>query len=256
MFVAVAALVLASCSDVEDKDSYGQTYVENFPVFTDAAGNQLNGTTITLALGEAFDYDYKATMGDNDVTADTEMSIYDIISGEYVDSIDTTSPGCYNVYYTGDTEHGLSSWTSTCSVYVYDPEVTTDIAGTYNVDLDKSLYYYGGWVSYNSEIARRGLDCTSATVTVTQLCPGIFQVNDLFGGWYAQVRGYGTNYNMSGIIMLNNDNSIDCLSSKVSAWGDSLDFLDDAKYDPETESLTWYFGYAGSIYGIPYMTKM
>ena len=253
--MAVLGLALASCS----KDTEGKTFVENYPIFTDATGTEVNNTTVMLALGEEYDYEYKATLAGKDVTAETEVAIYNVVTGEYDKEINTSTPGVYYVYYTGISEHEMATWTSTRTVYVYDPEVTTDISGTYNLDFDNSYYYYGGWQTITSEVARRGLTATSASITVTQLCPGIYQVSDLFAGWYTQIRGYSTYsataYNMSGIVMLNSDNTIDCLSSKVSAWGDGLDYLQNGVYDPEKESLSWDLGYAGSIYIAPLLYK-
>ena len=50
-------------------------------------------------------------------------------------------------------------------------------------------------------------------------------MDDLFGGWYCQRAGYGTNYAAQGIIELADDGSVSLVDSYVPGWGDALDDL-------------------------------
>ena len=84
-------------------------------------------------------------------------------------------------------------------------------------------------------------------IKFTEYVPGIFYCNDLFGGWYEQIRGYGNSYAMTGYVCLNPDNTITLLSSYVKGWGDGLDYIDNGVYDPETGQISYNLSYAGSI---------
>lgn len=258
MLTVFASLFVASCTSDETE---GLTFVENYPVIVDANGSLIQGSTVQLALGETYDYTFSAKCGDADVTKDIKVNIYDVIQGEYVQSIDTNNPGVYSVYYTGATEHKYASWTAERTVYVYDASITANISGTYGCDYDKSLYLSAGDdVTFSDMIADRGYPGNEASITISMLCPGIYQCSDFFGGWYEYVRGYAASYgngryNMSGIFLLNADNTVTMLTSKVNAWGDSLDYLEGGMYDPKTESLTYELGYAQAIYMAPYLYK-
>lgn len=67
----------------------------------------------------------------------------------------------------------------------------------------------------------------------------------MFGGYYDQRAGYGSNYAMQGYIQLNPDNTITLLDSYVIGWGDSLDDMTDATIDPVTGQIKWTISYAG-----------
>ena len=114
LFSALCILALAACN--KDKDSEGLTYVENFPVITDAEGNKLE--TVNLKLGESFTPACKATLGGSDITSKVNISILDLISGNEVESIPTDAPGMYEIHYTAKTETELDSWSEKQSVYV------------------------------------------------------------------------------------------------------------------------------------------
>lgn len=258
MLALFVSLFVASCSSDETE---GITNVENYPIITDANGALIQGSTVQIALGEAYDYTFSATCAGKDVTSEIEVEILDVITGEFVKSIDTSVPGVYTVMLTGDTEHKLARWTAERTVYVFDPSISLNISGAYGCNYDKSLYLSAGDdVTFADMIANRGFPGNEATVNISMLCPGIYQISDYFGGWYDYVRGYAASYgnghyNMSGIFLLNADNTMTMLTSYVSAWGDSLDYLEGGEYDPETKSLTYEIGYAEAIYMVPYLYK-
>jgi hypothetical protein len=51
---------------------------------------------------------------------------------------------------------------------------------------------------------------------------------------------------MTGYIALNEDNTIDLVSSSVTAWGDSLDTIKEGVYNPVTGEISWKAEYVGS----------
>ena len=78
-------------------------------------------------------------------------------------------------------------------------------------------------------------------------------MNDLLAGWYEQLRGFGANYGagigmMSGYVSLDNDGNITLISSYIRAWGDSLDYLENGIYDPETSTIAYSISYGGTVF--------
>lgn len=261
IFSMVALLVSFFVTSCTTDETEGITHVENYPVIVDANGALMQGSTVQLAIGDAYDYTFSATCGSQDVTSQIKVSILDVITGEIVPTINTANPGVYTIMYSGKTEHELATWTAERTVYVYDPTITVNISGAYGCDYDKSLYLSAGDdVTFSDMIAIKGYAGNEAAITIKMLCPGIYEVSDYFGGWYEYVRGYADSYgtgryNMSGIFLLNADNTMTMLTSHVSAWGDGLDYLEGGVYDPETQSLTYELGYAEAIYMKPYLFK-
>ena len=75
---------------------------------------------------------------------------------------------------------------------------------------------------------------------------GTYYVDDLFGGWYSQHKGYGKQYKMSGTIAVSPDGVITLKDSFVPGWGDSLIGLT-GSYDEETSSFTVKAEYVNGI---------
>ena len=256
LFSALCFVVLASCD--KDKDSEGLTYVENFPVITDADGNKL--ATVNLALGESFTPSYSATMGGQDITSKVSVSILDLISGEEVEKITTETPGMYEIHYSAETETGLGTWAETQSVYVYNPDITLNIAGEYGVNASEAFAKDSGgrfepkedtekYVSFGEFFEFFETTCP-ISVTITQLVPGFYKISDAMFGWYTSVRyanEYGTEVDAPGYISLNPDNTISLVSSKT-YWNDSVEDFK-ASYDPDTKSITFEYTYSpGKVY--------
>jgi len=226
-----------------DEPKAGEVYVENYPIFTDASGNTIsNNSEVYLSLGDVYDLDYTCTVAGADKTSESVLSITDV-SGADVSSIDTSVPGLYYLNYTADSEHGLDSWTTKRTVFVYDPSVTTSIGGSWNVDMTNSTRYGSGdWYSYADWAANYG-KVSSVAVSFTELCPGFYKASDLIFGWYDLIRGYGAAYpsldfKMSGYICLNADDSISLLSSSFgySYWGESLTAFS-GSYDSSSDTV-------------------
>lgn len=239
---AAALLGFTSCDDTQE-----EPHIQWYPVVT------LEGDdTYYVELGEDFQlpgFTAVNTLTGEDASSAVEVQIYDVIAGEYVDAISTASPGMYNVYYVCPASEVSPSSDYEVykqrDIYVYDPTIETDISGSYNINMDESIYLSNGRTFADLAAGYGNVD--SSTITISQLLPGFFYVSDLLGGWYDQIRAYGSNYAMTGYISLNSDNSITLLSSYIRGWGDGLDSLSDGLYDPETQTISYEVWYAGSI---------
>ena len=118
-----------------------------------------------------------------------------------------------------------------------EPEVSLTVdgneAGIYDIE-----YSYTNADGFASSVSRRVVVCASAdeyiatdqsqsgkstyageySVTVYDFGNGNFYFSDLLGGWYAQGRGYGDNYNLEGEI---SSSPVKHVWSYVAGWGDS-----------------------------------
>lgn len=151
-------------------------------------------------------------------------------------NVDYESMGMYKIEYSHTNAEGLISM-AVRDVIVCNPSVTTDLSGRYTgqegtrrVTAAGAIVEYPGYHS-----------------TITYLAPGFFQVNDFLGGYYAERTypqyGYAV-MGLSGYFALNEDNTISLISSYIDAWGDSMSKLENAKYDPDTEEISWVANYA------------
>lgn len=138
----------------------------------------------------------------------------------------------------------------TRTVIMYDPTVETDISGEYSIDLTYShrlQFSNNAVIKYADMSGLYGAgDFSKYVVIIEQVVPGIFSVSDFFGGYYVEGRAYTSVYAMRGYISLNPDNSLTVLESHNDGWGDSLDNLANASYDPATGSIQWGAEYAGA----------
>ena len=157
-----------------------------------------------------------------------------------VDEVDYEAMGMYKVEYSATNIDGLTS-RAVRDVIICNPNVTTDLSGRYTglqgtkrIDAEGTTVDYPGYHS-----------------TITYLAPGFFQINDFLGGYYAERTypqyGYSV-MGMSGYFALNEDNTIYLISSYIDAWGDDLDKLENAKYNPETEEISWDAHYSGMVF--------
>ena len=236
--VALVMLAFSSCNDDKDEltDSHLTYYADLHivgdefmvvPIGTTFVDPGCTGTLYDQAAGEA-----------KDITSQI------IVGG---DEVDPNTMGFYYVTYTAVGSDGFTS-TVTRTVCVCDPTVTVDISGSYNTDMEASLYG-ANKTPFAAYAASYGYTSQCTGITFTKLAPGFFQCNDLLAGWYDQVRGFGVNYSgsigcMTGYVSVDNDCNIELISSYIGAWGDSLDDIYDGKYDPETETITYFASYA------------
>lgn len=241
----VAGLVLVAAMTSCTNDPAGLTQITYYPVFT-LEGGINGGSVYTVPVGSTYaDPGYSAVEGSEDVTNKVVVTIADI-NGDPVSSISTDKPTLYTVTYTAVNADGFSA-SATRTVFVYDPSVTTSMAGTYSTDMTETKYG-ANKTAFSAYAASYGNTDQCVGIEFTELAPGIYSVNDLFGGWYEQIRGYGNSYAMTGYVCLNADNTIDLMSSLVAGWGDSLDYIKNGKYDPATGKISYSLSYAGQIF--------
>ncbi len=219
----VVAAVFTSCHEVTTEDTSYITYYVTF----DLDG----GSTYIHPVGTEFvDPGYTAMEGTEDVTANV------VVSG----SVDSDVMGVYTLTYSAVNSDGYSASTSR-TVVVYDenyagPDVAT---GTYTLQAGSSRDYFDD----DGTITNTPFD--GYTVTISKTAPGFFYCSDYLGGYYDQRAAYGSSYAMKGYFTIDSDNTtIIPISSYVSGWGDSMDAMNNSKYDDAAQTLYWEVDYA------------
>ena len=238
IFLYATALLLSSvaftsCND--DNDELTDSRLTNYVVL------EMQGDDFVIVpLGSTYtDAGCKATMGGEDAASRL------VVDNE----VDVNKVGFYTVTYSAKNDDGFAISTSR-TVCVYDPNASNDISGVYDVDMNASIYLNNG-KTYADRAAYYGNTSQVSGITFEQFLPGIFYCNDLFGGWYWQIRGYGEGYAMTGYISVDEEGNIELLDSYTPKWADSLDYIDEATYDPDTKTISYSLGYAGQIYMAP-----
>lgn len=221
------ALTLTAC-DETSQDPSTITYYITFEMEGDE--------TMYLPVGTAYEEPGVTAMeGSEDVTANV------VTTG----SVDGNTVGLYTITYSATNQDGFSSSTSR-TVIVYDPTVTTDISGTYTTAAGSYRY----WLETAAVSNFSGYN-----VTITQLAPGFFYISDYMGGYYDQGAGYGSAYAMTGYLKLNADNTLEAVTGSVAGWGDSYDSFDNGVYDPATGNISYELAYAQSMIFYITLTK-
>jgi len=221
LLLASTLLVFTSCND--DEDALTDTRLTYYPQI------ELEGEDVMVVpLGSAFnDPGCSATLNGEDRSGDV------VVSG----SVDANEVGFYDIYYSLTNEDGFSASTSR-TVIVYDPNISTDISGDYAVQGGSYRYWFssGAIVNFSGQ-----------SISVSPFLPGIFYVSDLIGGYYDQRVGYGPDYAMGGYVSIDSNNNITALSGYVPGWGDSYDKFYNGTYNPETGEITYDIDYAASM---------
>lgn len=230
LMLVMTALGFTSCND--DEDQLTDTTITNYVVL------DLQGDSFVLVpKGSSYvDAGCKAELGGEDFTSKL------VVTG----SVDTNTVGFYYINYAGTNTEGYSVSVER-TVVVYDPTVTASIAGTYSTDMAATGYGKAG-ATFADYAPRYGNTTQCVGIEFEEVAPGIYYVNDLFGGWYDQIRGYGSRYDMTGYVSLNADNTLTLQSSLIAGWGDGLDYLKDSKVDLETGRISYSVSYAGQIF--------
>jgi hypothetical protein len=236
--VALGMLALSSCNDGKDELTDSRlTYYADLTM----EGDEF----MIVPVGTAY------------VEPGCKGVLYDKVTGEFKDissqisiggdKVDPNTMGFYYITYSAAGSDGFLS-TVTRTVCVCDPTVTLDISGSYNTDMNASLYG-ANQNPFAAYAANYGYTTQCTGITFTRLAPGFFQVSDLLGGWYDQIRGFGVQYTggigmMTGYVSADNEGNIDLISSYIGAWGDALDYIEDGKYDAETGTISYFASYA------------
>ena len=222
---------LTSCSKDDQHTDTRVTYYVNM---------HLQGEEMTLVpLGTAYtDAGCKADLNGEDYTSK--------VIADGVELVDVNKVGFYDITYSAVNPDGYAASVSR-TVVVYDPTVTASIEGTYSPDMKATKYGKAG-KTFADYAASYGNTSQCVGITFTEVAPGIYYVNDLFAGWYHQIRGYAAKYCMTGYVSLNPDNTLTLQSSFVSGWGDSLDYLKNSTCDPDAGTIQYSLSYAGQIF--------
>lgn len=247
----MAVVAFAGC----DKDDKSDNVVEYYPIITDANGEAISD--LFLEIGNDYKVTYKAVYGDGtDATSKLDVVILDG-EGNEVDAVSTAAAGLYTVTYNAPTSTGLSDWTKSQTIIIYDPTSTVDISGTYTVDMDKTLSKdVGGRFEPADDLAKYiplkdyadffG-SSGAVQIEVEKYYPGVYIISDAYFGWYDQVRDYGSKYRAKGYFSLGSDNSIRLLSARVpSSFGGSISPFE-AAYDPQTKSISFAYRFGSSV---------
>ena len=236
LLLAGVLLGLTSCND--DKDELTDSRLTYY------ADLQMQGDEFMLVpVGSKFvDPGCTGTLAGEDIT--------DKIVVDGADEVDPNTLGFYYITYSAVGSDGYPASVER-TVCVYDPSITLDISGVYDTDMNATMYYgkvngVTDWYPFAVFAAGYGNTSQCTDIEFTQIVPGIYYVNDIFGGWYEQIRGYGSRYAMTAYVSVDNDGNIGLLSSYIAGWGDGIDYLDEGKYEDGT--ISYGLCYAGQIY--------
>lgn len=206
---ALAAFVLVGFSSC-DYDGKDDSYVTHYVSIS------LNeGDSYSVPVGSKFvDPGYTATEGTEDVTSTVKVS----------GNVDASKVGVYTLTYSADNKDGFAASVSR-SVYVYDPEVTNNISGTYKIT-DTS----------GSQSVFDRYSVIGNSVTLTEIAPGLYSISDYWGGLYAVTIGYGNAYACKGYFALDKNNQITGISCS-NLWSLPMTSVT-GEYDSETGKVS------------------
>lgn len=214
LMLLTSAVTFSSC---DNDSSAGTTRITYYPVLS------LNGLSqMEVDKGSTFtDPGCAAEMNGEDISSQV------VVTG----TVDTSKSGVYTLTYSATNADGFSASTSR-TVVVTDP--TDPKEGVFRTDAN-SYRDYGGQKAFGA----------SYQVVITANTDGSYHATDLFGGWYSQRAGYGSNYNMVGNFTVVDDGTLSLVNSQIAGWGDSLDDLV-GSFDAATGTYIWDAYYYGS----------
>jgi len=168
---------------------------------------------LVVQLGASYvEPGFTVTLNGEDITSNATVS----------STVDTSAPGIYSVTYSAVNADGFSG-SATRNVYVLNP------GGIDNVYMSATVY---GTRSYN------------VPFIIKKASDGVYEVEDLFGGFYCYGRypGYEPTYDFhcESTISINSDNTLKLLSHGPWYFGSSFDYDSfEGTYDPATGVLAW-----------------
>ena len=197
----------------------------------------LGDENIAIPLGTPYvDAGFTATLEGTDVSSR--------VSSE--SNVNINQIGVYHIRYTVLNDIWvLSEVTRTVAVYDPNDQDQIDITGYYVTDMEASNNGKGTFASYSAQYTHI-IQCNG--IVISQLCPGIYTVSDMTGGWYSQIRGYGTRYEMIGHITIDDAGNVTLLDSHVAGWNNGLDYIENAKYDADTATISFDLSYLNAVF--------
>ena len=229
---------------------------------------------ILLGLGDTYvEPGWTATDKGVDVHDQVAVVIVDML-GNVVDEVTTATPGIFTITYSATSQDKMFIKVQR-QVLVFDPNLSISIDGAFAVDFAQSQRVDGSkdwtwqqWSDYytSDAWAYAAYSLSKIDINFSELVPGIYEVDDLLGGFYTGLRGYGPYYkenygasyyhyySMGGMVILNADCSIDLVSSHVPSWGDGLDGLT-AALDTTTNTIDMHSAYGGMDFHVIMVKK-
>lgn len=210
---ALAILIIFSgCEkEVTTEDTSRITYYVEFEI----DGVNDDGETI-IELGSSYtDPGFTAMEGTKNVTEDVEIT----------GTVNSDEVGVYPITYTAINEDGFPA-SANRTVIVYDPNAPTDdLSGTWTGTV---LRYIGDATTgpYN------------VTIQINKVENGFFEISDWLGGFYDQGYGYGSAYASPGYFSINDSYDVNFEGEISRAFGIPVADLQDATYDPATNTIT------------------
>ena len=123
----------------------------------------------------------------------------------------------------------------------YEPfgnlNVTVDMSGSYNTDMELSIYNNSATYAQRAALLGHTDQCTG--ITLEKIVDGVFYCNDLFGGYASQILSNNQSLVMNGYLTVDNDGNVSLMSSYCPGWNDSLDGLSSGHFDAQTGTLSY-----------------
>lgn len=189
----------------------------------------LGAESMNVTLGTSYqEPGCKVLYRDQDVTK--EVKVTGTVNAQVV--------GLYSLDYSYFNKDGVRA-SKKRTVIVADPNITTDIAGSYVTAA--GTFRLSGTTT---------VDYPGFNVTITKIAPGFFKISDFLGGYYAQRGAAGAAYACNGYVELKSNNTITLLSSSILPWGDTLTGITESKYNPATGVVSWKAEYAGMFFTV------
>lgn len=172
---------------------------------------------MVVAKGSTFtEPGYSATMAGKDVTDKVQVS----------SDLDTSVSGVYSIIYSMENADGFTASVSRTVVVL---DLNDPIEGFWAVTPTSTREYNGNTVEYGAPFE----------ILIIGEGDGVYLVDDMFAGWYAQRAGYGSAYAMEGEIEIADNGTITLIDSYLIGWGDSVEELNNGKYDAASGSITY-----------------
>jgi len=261
--VALLALTLGFTSC--EKQSAGTTGIVDYVVL-----KLLGEKQVLLSLGDTYvEPGWTATDKGKDVHNTVDVVIVNML-GDVVPNVTTDAPGIFTITYSATSQDGMFI-SEQRQVLVFDPGLTASLNGSFKVDFAQSKRIDGGnnwtWQQWSDNYTNPDVwsyaaySMTEIHLNFTQVVPGIYEVDDLLGGFYMGLRGYGPlyaenygasyyyYYAMGGMVILNADGSVDLVSSHIPSWGDSLEGFS-GTFDEANGKLEFHSLYGGMDFNI------
>lgn len=204
-----------SCGDKEYTDSKVTYYVDLALV---------GDNVVSTPLGSDYvDAGFTATLNGEDASSRVRTT----------SDVNTAALGPYSVTYSATNDDGYSS-SVTRTVYVGNYTPATVATGSNRTNSKGTVTSYSGY-----------------SIDVTTDGAGSYWVEDLFGGYYEQRAGYGSNYSMPGFLKVNDDNTVSLTGGGgVKGWGDGYDSFNNGVFDPAANTITYDVVYAGMTFHV------